>query len=151
MSSRLLKVGWRVGGGKFAGLGWLPRPGAVAQWAVGRSAGQGTDLPGRDLPLLGQPAHGVSQGLAQLAPLDAKLLTCRRIVHRNIGADAQGRRHRFGADRQPHRHSRCTRSSRRLPARSSHSGAVRCGRRRPVSSPSNPASSTISTAGPANR
>ena len=100
VSSGLLKVGWRVVGGEFAELGRLRWPVGVVEWAAGRSVGQGAGLPGRDMALLGQPAHGIGRGLAQLAPLDGKLLTGGRVVHHDLGADVEGQRNQFPADRQ---------------------------------------------------
>jgi hypothetical protein len=102
-SSGLLKVGWRVAGGEFAELAQLRWPVGVVKWATGASAGQGASLPGRDMALLGQPTNGIGHGLAQLTPLDCKLLTGGRVVHHDLGSDAKDKRHRFRADRQPHR------------------------------------------------
>ena len=98
----------------------------------GGGSGEGTGLAGSDQPPCRQPAHGVSQRLAQLTALNGKL---RRLAESSTTTPAGMLSGNVAC-------SALTGSWR---------GGDRGGPRRPVSSPSNAATSATSTAGPPSR
>ena len=99
----MLKVGSGAAAADgFAGLGRLLWPVGGAGRIGAGSAGWGTGLAGGDQAPRGQPAHGVSQRLAQLTALDGKLLAGRGVIHHDSGRDAERPCRVFRADWQPH-------------------------------------------------